>query len=103
MLETMNVSEDAWLPIVSATLDGTARDEFWHVHDELERQGTVDIHTIMKRLVDLFDIGMHAQLLKTLSWLRQQKGESVLVFRGRFLRIIAALRGYGYEYDEEKL
>jgi hypothetical protein len=104
-LVSMQVPKDQYMPVVIDSLSGVANTEFWRLFDAMEaaRSGSADVQSIVNSMIDLFDAGLHRKLLQRLRSMDQQRGESVLAFRSRFLEVITALGHYGYRYDDDQL
>lgn len=96
-LVTMKVPLSDFFALVVDALEGDALAEFWHVYQERERNrkgSGLDVEAIMAVLVELFDAGQHVLLLKKWRLLEQRKGETVLKFRARYMRVVDALSQY---------
>lgn len=105
-LVTMQVPPSNLFALVVDALEGDALAEFWHVYQEREqeRRGSgLDVDAIMAVLVELFDAGQHVLLLKKWRQLEQRKGETVLKFRARYMRVLDALAQYDWKLTEEQV
>ena len=103
---TMKVPEDDLFALVVDALEGDALAEFWHGYNERERNrrgSGPDVEAIMLMLIGLFDAGQHVLLLKKWRLLEQRKGETVLKFRARYMRVLDALAQYHWSLTDDQV
>ena len=102
-LVELRVAEDLHFTVIRNQLRSDALDAWWSFHDAAEGKSQPTVVELMKLMVQLFDSGQHAHLLFKWRWTRQLKGESVVKFRTRYMKIVLALREYGWRMEDAQL
>ena len=62
-----------------------------------------DVEAVVQALISLFDAGQHVSLLKQWRALEQRKGETVLKFRTRYMKVLDALLLYNWTLSDEQM
>ena len=101
---TLHVPEGDMFALVAHALEGDAKTEFWHVHKaRAGRHGDQDVAAIVQVLIALFDAGQHVHLLKKWRGMEQRKGETVLKFRTRYMKVLDSLQLYKWTLSDEQM